>query len=90
MSAHELVVCVNFRPFSGQPSCAFRGSKALADWLEQEIRTRELNIGVERIVCMGHCSKGPNVKVKGGDIIHEATTEKLGKILDQLAAEESG
>lgn len=79
-------MCVNFRPFSGQPSCAYRGSRELADWLEAEIARRELNIRVERIVCMGYCAKGPNVKVTGGDFIHGADQQKLEALLEQLAA----
>lgn len=80
-------MCINFRPFSGQPSCAYRGSRELADWLEAEVARRELNIRVERIVCMGHCAKGPNVKVTGGDFIHGADQQKLEVLLEQLAAD---
>lgn len=85
MADHELYVCVNFRPFSGQPSCAYRGSKELADWLEQEIRERGLDIAVEHNVCMGYCLYGPNIKIKGGRMVHEATKEKLLDVLDELA-----
>ncbi len=86
----ELLVCVNFRPFSGQPSCALRGSRELADWLEREIECRSLDVSVERIVCFGHCSIGPNVKVKGSDFVHEATREKLTAVLDDLTASSAG
>lgn len=82
--SRELVVCVNRRPFSGQPSCAMRGSRELADWLQAEIEARGLDVRVERIVCMGHCAIGPNVKLTGGEMIHEATREKLAALLDDL------
>lgn len=82
----RLVVCVNFRPFSGQPSCAQRGSRELAEWLEQSVRERSLDVTVERIVCMGHCQNGPNVKVMRGDMMNGADQEKLTELLDQIEA----
>lgn len=82
----SIVVCINFRPFANQPSCAQRGSEALADWLEQEIATRKLAVTVDRSVCLGHCPVGPNVRLLGGAFIHEASREKLSDLLDQLAA----
>ncbi|MEX0942105.1 MAG: (2Fe-2S) ferredoxin domain-containing protein [Pseudomonadales bacterium] len=84
----RLIACVNFRPFSGQPSCAFRGSRELWDWLEAEIRSRGLDITVERTVCMGHCENGPNIKVQGGDFVHHADKEKLTALLDRLQREQ--
>ncbi|XOV90055.1 MAG: (2Fe-2S) ferredoxin domain-containing protein [Pseudomonadota bacterium] len=75
---------MNFRPFSGQPSCAFRGSKQLADWLEDVIRERNLPVTLERTVCMGHCPRGPNFRLRGGEFIHEANREKLLSLLDRL------
>lgn len=82
----RVLACINFRPFSGQPSCAYRGSKELADHLEAEIQRRDLNISLERIVCMGHCQRGPNFRVLGGEFVHEATEEKLDALLDRLAS----
>lgn len=84
----RLIACINFRPFSGQPSCAQRGSKALADWLESEIRQRKLDCTVERIVCMGHCWDGPNVRVWGGEFVHHATKESLNGLLLRIEAGE--
>ena len=80
-----IVVCTNFRPFTTQPSCAQRGSEALADWLEAEIESRGLNARVDRSVCLGHCPIGPNVRLLGGEFHHEADREKLLPLLDQLA-----
>ena len=82
-----IVVCTNFRPFTNQPSCAQRGSKDLADWLEGEIRTRGLNAKVDRSVCLGHCSVGPNIRLLGEDFYHESTKEKLIPLLDSLVDE---
>ena len=81
-----IVVCVNFRPFTNQPSCAQRGSKDLADWLEQEIQARGLDARVDRSVCLGHCPLGPNVRLLGEDFYHESTKEKLIPLLESLEA----
>lgn len=79
-----IVVCTNFRPFTSQPSCAHRGSEALADWLEGEIETRRLDATVDRSVCLGHCPYGPNVRLLGEDFYHESTQEKLISLLEAL------
>ena len=80
-----IVVCTNFRPFTHQPSCAHRGSEALADWLEGEIETRGLDAKVDRSVCLGHCPHGPNVRLLGEDFYHESTQEKLIPLLEALS-----
>ena len=79
-----IVVCTNFRPFTNQPSCAHRGSEALADWLEEEIESRGLDARVDRSVCLGHCPSGPNVRLLGEDFYHESTQEKLIPLLEAL------
>ena len=79
-----IVVCTNFRPSTTQPSCARRGSEALAEWLETEIDERGLQARVERSVCLGHCPVGPNVRLLGKEFFHEASREKLIPLLDSL------
>ncbi len=79
-----IVVCTNFRPSTTQPSCARRGSEALAEWLETEIGERGLQARVERSVCLGHCPAGPNVRLLGKEFFHEASREKLIPLLDSL------
>jgi NADH:ubiquinone oxidoreductase subunit E len=79
-----IVACINFRPFTNQPSCAQRGSRALADWLETEVERRGLAVQIDRSVCLGHCPMGPNFRLLGGEFIHEATREKLITLLDAL------
>lgn len=79
-----IVVCVNFRPFTTQPSCAQRGSEELADWLESEIEKRGLDAKVDRSVCLGHCPVGPNVRLLGAEFYHESTKEKLIPLLEAL------
>ena len=77
-----IVVCVNFRPFTNQPSCAQRGSRELAHWLEQEIAERGLDAKVDRSVCLGHCVEGPNIRLLGEDFVHFSTREKLIPLLE--------
>lgn len=84
-----IIVCVNFRPFTHQPSCAQRGSKELANWLEKEIEERELDARVDRSVCLGHCPYGPNVRLPGRDFVHEATKERLIPLLEEIEKGES-
>ncbi|MBL4680024.1 MAG: (2Fe-2S) ferredoxin domain-containing protein [Pseudomonadales bacterium] len=79
----KIFVCTNFRPFSGQPSCAFRGSEKLLEFLKDEIKFRKLDFIVEPSVCLGHCPRGPNIKPAGEDFIHEANVEKLYQWLDK-------
>ena len=84
------VVCTNFRPFTHQPSCAQRGSKELANWLEAEIETRGLDAKIDRSVCLGHCPMGPNVRLLGEEFFHEATKERLIPLQDSLPRKEDG
>lgn len=80
----KVIVCVNFRPFTTQPSCAQRGSRELADWLETQIAERGLDAVIDRSVCLGHCHDGPNIRVAGQEFVHEATREKLIPLLESL------
>ncbi|MFT5208434.1 MAG: NADH:ubiquinone oxidoreductase subunit E [Flavobacterium sp.] len=79
----KIFVCTNSRPFSGQPSCAYRGSESLIDFLKEQISNRALDIIVEASVCMGHCPLGPNIKPEGSEYIHEADQSKLFAWLDE-------
>ena len=81
----RLIICTNFRPLANEPSCAKRGSKELAGFLEKQIAQRGLDIEVKRSVCLGHCPIGPNVRIAGGRFIHGATEEQLVELLDELS-----
>ena len=81
-----ILICTNMRPFSHQPSCAQRGSRELADWLEDEIERRKLDITVERIVCFGQCPNGPNARQPGKAFVHHADEAKLSALLDEMAS----
>ena len=75
-------LCINFRPFTGQPSCAFRGSKKLATLMEEEVARRGLSLRVERTRCMGHCPIGPTFRLAGREYVHEADEGKVIAFLD--------
>jgi len=80
-----LMVCVNRRFRADQPSCANRGSMALAEALEAGIEERQIDVTVERTVCMSHCPKGPTLRLApGGKFILGKTIDDVAEILDEL------
>jgi len=79
----RILTCVN-RRFSSEPSCANRGSLAIAEAIEKGVRERRIDIVVERFICFGQCAKGPTVKLVPGDFILGTTLEMVDGILDQL------
>ncbi|CCQ73812.1 (2Fe-2S) ferredoxin domain-containing protein [Magnetospira sp. QH-2] len=80
-----IVVCVN-RRLPPQASCAGRGSESLADYMEAEIVRRALPVRVKRLVCLGHCQKGPTVRlVPGGRFLFGPSLDDLNGLLDQIA-----
>ncbi len=82
----KILICVNRRFNGDEPSCAARGSVAIAEAIEQGVRDRRIDIAVERFICFGHCTKGPTVKLAPGDFILGATPEMVAGILDDLEA----
>ncbi|GAB6053633.1 hypothetical protein JCM17960_24530 [Magnetospira thiophila] len=81
----EIVVCTN-RRLPPQASCAGRGSVALADYLESEVARRGLPASVRRIICLGHCQKGPTVRrVPGGRFLFAPQRHDLDELLDEMA-----
>jgi NADH:ubiquinone oxidoreductase subunit E len=59
-----IIVCVNRRPGNKNPSCAARGSEAIADALDATLR--DTGVSVVRIKCFGRCAEGPNARIAGG------------------------
>jgi len=80
----KIYVCTNHRKFSNQPSCAARGSESLLGFLQSEVSLRGLDVKVESSVCMGHCEKGPNIKLSAGDFVHGATQELANELLQKI------
>ncbi len=81
----SVVICVNRRFRADQPSCAARGSVEIADALERGIAERGIDILMERICCLGECTRGPNVRlVPGGSFYFGITLEDVPGLLDTL------
>ncbi|MFT7245619.1 MAG: NADH:ubiquinone oxidoreductase subunit E [Candidatus Azotimanducaceae bacterium] len=80
----KIYICTNTRP-AGQPSCGGRGSKALLLKLQAEIVARQIDCEAIASVCMGHCDKGPNIKVSGQSFHHGVGPADGLAILDDLA-----
>ncbi len=80
----KIYVCTNKRPLSGQPSCGGRGSEELIALMEHEISLRGADLQIKTSVCMGHCEKGPNIKVAGQATRHEMDQIRVYQLLDEL------
>lgn len=80
----NIIVCVNYRANPDQPSCAARGSEAIARCIEQEIARRELPLSVERVICLGCCRQGPNVRLApDGRFFHHFNTGDIAQLLSE-------
>lgn len=81
----KIIVCVNFRKGSIQPSCAARGSLAIADQIEAQVLAKSLGIKVERFKCLGRCEEGPNLRLApAGDFFHGVNLQDLDMILSDI------
>ncbi len=84
----SLLVCVNRRFQGDKPSCAQRGSEAIADAIEEGIARRGIDLAVERLVCMGQCMDGPTLRLApGGEFILGVTLEDVPDLLDRFERE---
>ncbi|MBT5013063.1 MAG: (2Fe-2S) ferredoxin domain-containing protein [Rhodospirillaceae bacterium] len=82
---NTLLVCVNRRLDQGMASCANRGSEEIAQALERGISERHIDITLEPICCLGHCSEGPNLRLAPcGSFFHDTTLDEVPNILDIL------
>jgi len=81
-SAKKVLVCVHRRLTDAKPSCGARGSARIAELLEREITGQNLNIAVERLICFGMCTRGPNVRLApGGMFFHGVTPGQFPEIV---------
>jgi len=84
MKKKTLYICINKR---GGKACIGPQSRAVFRALRKRAKERanegQDEVTVERIVCMGDCSYGPNVKIHGGPVFHEVTVDDVDAILDQ-------
>lgn len=68
----EIYVCTNLR-VSGRSCAGHAAGQCGADVLKalrSQLGVKKGEIVVRDSVCMGHCDKGPNVKIMGGDFHH--------------------
>ncbi|MBF0294578.1 MAG: (2Fe-2S) ferredoxin domain-containing protein [Magnetococcales bacterium] len=80
-----VVACIKERVAGS--SCAERGGVALADAVEQELARQGLPIGVKRILCLGQCEQGPNLRIApGGAFFHRMTMDRLGEVVEAARA----
>ena len=80
-----VIVCVNRRLGHDKPSCAGRGSEAIADALEAA--AAGTGVRVTRLKCFGRCAEGPNVRVRGGRFFRGATLDDVPAILAEAGAD---
>lgn len=82
-----IAICVNRRYGVDRPSCGGRGSLEIADAIEAGVRERRIDIAVERIVCFGRCSEGPNFRyLPGGAFTTGFSITEVAALLDRLAS----
>lgn len=79
-----VVVCVNRMRGPRGKCCGQNGSLQIAAALEAGIRDRGLDVELERIVCLGKCDVGPNLKFVGGDFRHDLTLGDVPRLLDEF------
>jgi len=85
MSLKKVIVCVKHRASAHQPSCAAKGSEALAKKIEEMITLKGLALSVERFKCLGCCDQGINIKlVPDGPFLHGVAIDSLTDITSAL------
>jgi NADH:ubiquinone oxidoreductase subunit E len=67
-ASFELLVCVNRRFGGDKPSCAVRGSPALADALERALAEGAPAVKLVRSPCQSACDRGPAVRLVPGPV----------------------
>ena len=84
-SGVRLIVCVNRRLTTRHPSCGARGSEALIEAITRGCGERGLQLGVETVLCLGDCERGPNLRLApGGPHFHGMTQEDVPRLLDRI------
>lgn len=69
---HRVLVCTNHRLGATADSCGRRGGDRLLRALHDANHAGLLpdHTSIEAGPCLGHCAKGPNVRIVGGAILH--------------------
>lgn len=85
-----MVACVKQRG-AGSPSCGGRGSVALLQALRRALDARGLNdVPIQEVQCLGRCTIGPNMRLKGGAFFSGVTEADLDAICDAAEAHRAG
>ncbi|MEO5347462.1 MAG: (2Fe-2S) ferredoxin domain-containing protein [Magnetococcus sp. YQC-9] len=80
----SIIVCVKQR-FGSDVSCASGGGVELADRLEQELAQRGWSVPVKRLLCLGRCNEGPNIRIApGGPFFTRMRDDRLHEVLTAL------
>ncbi|WP_404386239.1 hypothetical protein [Caenispirillum salinarum] len=68
----RVLVCTNQRFGTSADSCGRRGAADVLAALDAAVADGRLpaDIAVTPGPCFGHCTKGPNVRVVGGNLLH--------------------
>ena len=78
-------ICENKRlGLDDVPSCGRRGSRELADDIEQRIQAENIPAEVVRSPCMNNCEIGPNIKIQKAELFNlrdEVTEERIEEIM---------
>lgn len=86
-SKPRFMICVNTIGSPSKPCCAQRGSIDLADKIEAGVAERDIDIKITRIVCLGRCRRGPNMRIApGGAFFSDVDESRIPEILDALEA----
>lgn len=84
-------ICINKRLNTDKlPSCGGRGSRGLADLIEQRIMDERLPASVTRGPCMNNCLHGPTIKIQGADFLsleNDMSDAQIEKIMVAIRAE---
>jgi len=84
-----LVACVKARQ-PGSPSCGGRGSEALISALKRHLASHGQPVTVTEVQCLGRCSQGPNLRIKGGPFFSGVTEQRFEVIRAAVAAHRAG
>lgn len=77
-----ILVCINKRQGSAQPSCAARGGVEILEALQAGVGGSKL--AVETCYCFGRCADGPVVRIGPGGPMHlGVTVADVPKLLDE-------
>ncbi|TAL04556.1 MAG: (2Fe-2S) ferredoxin domain-containing protein [Rhodospirillaceae bacterium] len=84
-------ICINKRLNTDKlPNCAGRGSRGLADQIEQLLIQERLPVEVIRGPCMNNCQIGPNIKIHGGELFNlngDLSEARIAELMVAIRAE---